>query len=136
LRKTITHIPFFWSKPYMRMVKLFGLVVVGALLVATPVLAQDKQGGAEAGKQVASGPSSVSFGGSGLAAGLGMGLAVIGAGIGMGKLGAAAFESMARQPEAVAPIRGAMIVIAAMLEGATLAAVLFSFLVGVIKGTF
>jgi F-type H+-transporting ATPase subunit c len=108
----------------MRMVKLLGLVVVALLIFASPILAQEK------------GPNSVAFSGSGLAAGLGMGLAVIGAGIGMGRLGAAAFESMARQPEAVAPIRGAMIVIAAMLEGATLAAVIFSFLVGVIKGTF
>jgi F-type H+-transporting ATPase subunit c len=108
----------------MRIFNLLGSAVVLVFVLANPAFAQEK------------GPSSVSFSGSGLAAGLGMGLAVIGAGIGMGRLGAAAFESMARQPEAIAPIRGAMIVIAAMLEGATLAAVIFSFLVAVIKGTF
>ena len=106
----------------MRMVKLLGLVVVLLLVAATPAFAQA--------------PTSVSFSGSGLAAGLGMGLTVIGAGIGMGKIGSAALESMARQPEVAPRIQTAMIIIAAMLEGATLASVIFCFIVGVAKGTF
>lgn len=49
----------------------------------------------------------------------GAGLILIGAGLGIGKIGAAAVESMARQPEVAGDIRGAMIVAAALIEGAT-----------------
>ncbi|MEP3480282.1 MAG: ATP synthase F0 subunit C [Fuerstiella sp.] len=49
----------------------------------------------------------------------GVGLVVIGAGLGIGKIGASAVESMARQPEVAGDIRGAMIVAAALIEGAT-----------------
>ena len=49
---------------------------------------------------------------------IGAGLVVIGAGFGISKLSAAAFESMARQPEVAGDIRGAMIIVAAMVEGA------------------
>ncbi|MFM7039191.1 MAG: ATP synthase F0 subunit C [Planctomycetaceae bacterium] len=48
----------------------------------------------------------------------GAGLIVIGAGLGISRLSAAAFESMARQPEVVGDIRGSMIIVAAMIEGA------------------
>ncbi|MBK7130093.1 MAG: ATP synthase F0 subunit C [Crocinitomicaceae bacterium] len=54
---------------------------------------------------------------------LGAGLAVIGAGIGIGKIGASAVESMARQPEIAGKIQTAMIIAAALIEGATLFAV-------------
>jgi F-type H+-transporting ATPase subunit c len=53
----------------------------------------------------------------------GAGLVVIGAAFGIGKLGAAAFESMARQPEVANTILGAMIVAAALIEGFTFYAV-------------
>ena len=49
---------------------------------------------------------------------IGAGIVVIGAALGIGKLSAAAFESMARQPEVAGDIRGAMIIVAAMVEGA------------------
>ena len=52
-----------------------------------------------------------------LSAGLGAGLVVIGAGLGIGKLAGQAMESMGRQPEAIAPIRTAMIIAAALIEG-------------------
>ncbi len=52
-----------------------------------------------------------------LAAGLGAGLVVIGAGLGIGKLAGSAMEAMGRQPEAIAPIRTAMIIAAALIEG-------------------
>lgn len=55
-----------------------------------------------------------------LGAGLGMGLAVFGGGLGIGRLVASALEGMARQPEAGNDIRGAMIVGAALIEGAVL----------------
>ena len=52
----------------------------------------------------------------------GAGLAVIGAGLGIGKIGAAAVESMARQPEVAGNIQTAMLILAAMVEGVTVIA--------------
>lgn len=51
---------------------------------------------------------------------LGAGLAVIGGGLGIGKIGAAATEAIARQPEAGGAVQTAMIIAAALIEGATL----------------
>ncbi len=47
------------------------------------------------------------------------GLVVIGAGFGIGRLGASAVESMARQPEVAGNIQTAMIIAAALIEGFT-----------------
>jgi F-type H+-transporting ATPase subunit c len=63
-----------------------------------------------------------------LGAGIGLGLAVIGAGIGIGRIGGQAVEAIARQPEAVGEIRGAMILMAALIEGVALAALVFALL--------
>lgn len=60
---------------------------------------------------------------------IGMGLAVIGAGIGIGNIGAKAMESIARQPEVIGDIRANMILMAALIEGAALIALILSFLV-------
>ena len=57
----------------------------------------------------------------------GAGLVLIGAGLGIGNIGAAAVESMARQPEVAGDIRGAMIVAAALIEGATFFALIVCF---------
>lgn len=59
---------------------------------------------------------------------IGMGLAVIGAGIGIGHIGGKAMEAIARQPEAVGDIRANMILMAALVEGAALIAIVVSFL--------
>jgi F-type H+-transporting ATPase subunit c len=59
---------------------------------------------------------------------IGAGLAVIGGGAGIGRVGASAVESMARQPEASGQINTAMIITAAMIEGATLFAVVVGLL--------
>ncbi len=59
----------------------------------------------------------------GLGAGLGAGLAIVGGGAGIGRLAASAVEGIARQPEAAGDIKGAMIITAAFIEGATLFAV-------------
>ena len=53
-------------------------------------------------------------------AGIGAGLAVIGAGFGMGKIGGAAMDAMARQPEVAGKIQTAMIIAAALIEGVAL----------------
>ena len=60
----------------------------------------------------------------GLGAAIGAGVAAIGAGIGIGKIGASAMEAIARQPEATGDIRSNMIVIAALIEGVALFAVI------------
>lgn len=102
-----------------KLLKLFGLVAVVMLVGATPAFAQEKQH-----------LSTVVMSGAGLGAGLGMALTVIGAGYGMGKIGATALESMARQPEVAQRIQTAMIIVAAMLEGATLASIILCYLLG------
>ena len=61
---------------------------------------------------------------SGIGASLGAAIAAIGAGIGIGKIGGAAMEAIARQPEAAGDIRSNMIVIAALIEGVALFAVI------------
>ncbi|MCQ2287805.1 MAG: ATP synthase F0 subunit C [Muribaculaceae bacterium] len=52
-----------------------------------------------------------------LGAAIGAGIAAVAAGIGIGKIGGAAMESIARQPESTGDIRSNMIVIAALIEG-------------------
>ena len=59
-----------------------------------------------------------------LGVGLGAGIAAIGAGLGIGKIGSAAMEAIARQPEATGDIRSNMIIIAALVEGVALFAVI------------
>ncbi|HKQ96633.1 MAG TPA: ATP synthase F0 subunit C [Candidatus Polarisedimenticolia bacterium] len=66
-----------------------------------------------------------------LGAGIGAGLAVIGGGLGIGKLAAAAMEGSARQPQAVGDIRTSMIIAAALIEGATLFALVICMILGV-----
>ena len=61
---------------------------------------------------------------AGFGASLGAAIAAIGAGIGIGKIGASAMEAIARQPEADGDIRSNMIVIAALIEGVALFAVI------------
>ena len=46
-------------------------------------------------------------------------IAVIGAAIGIGRIGQSAMEAMARQPEAAGRIQSGMIIIGALVEGAT-----------------
>ena len=52
-----------------------------------------------------------------LGAAIGAGIAAIAAGIGIGKIGGAAMEAIARQPQSTGDIRSNMIVIAALIEG-------------------
>ena len=68
-----------------RMLQLFGLTLMILLLSCSPALAEDK------------GP--MPFYGNAIAAGLGAAITIVGAGLGFGRIGAAALESMARQPE-------------------------------------
>ena len=64
-----------------------------------------------------------------LGAGLGAGLSVLGAGLGIGKIGASALESIARQPESTGDIRSNMIVAAALIEGVAFFAIVVCLLI-------
>ncbi|QDT37728.1 ATP synthase F0 subunit C [Stratiformator vulcanicus] len=88
------------------------LMVVGALVMLTaPAMAQD-------------GDSLIAAGGA-----FGAGLAILGAGLGIGRIGGQAVEAMARQPEVAGQIQTAMIIAAALIEGATF----FALIVCIIK---
>ena len=54
-----------------------------------------------------------------LGAAVGAGLVILGAGWGIGRIGGQAVEGMSRQPEAAGNIQTAMIISAALIEGAT-----------------
>lgn len=86
-----------------RFVQLCGTIAGAVLALGAPALAQAPGAG-----------TSISFSPS-----FGAGIIILGAGLGIGKIGAAAVESMARQPEASGDIRGGMILAAALIEGAT-----------------
>jgi F-type H+-transporting ATPase subunit c len=96
----------------MKLLHLVSLVLLAMVAMAAPVFAQTTT------------PTSVTFSGPGVGAGIGAGLMILGAGYGFGKIGAAGLESMARQPEKAGQIQIAMIIIGALLEGATLIALL------------
>lgn len=66
--------------------------------------------------------------GAGLGAGFAAGLAVLGAGIGIGWVGSSAVSAIARQPEMAPNIQQNMIIAAALIEGATLFAVVVGLL--------
>ncbi|MGF1580096.1 MAG: ATP synthase F0 subunit C [Gemmataceae bacterium] len=104
----------------MKFVKFLGLALVTLFLCAAPALAQT--GGEKAAEKGVSQTEVLT--GSGIGLGIGLGAIIIGAGYGFGKIGSAAFESMSRQPETAGTINGGMIIVAALLEGATLFAIL------------
>jgi F-type H+-transporting ATPase subunit c len=93
----------------MKALHVVVMVVFVVLVTAAPAFAQDAT-------QV---PNTAVFSGAAIGAGLGAGLIMLGAGYGFGRIGSAALESMARQPEIANRIQVAMIIIAALLEGAT-----------------
>ena len=94
-------------------------ITAGAALMLTP--------DAAFAQEVAAATTS-SSGLTGMGGAIGAGLAVIGAGLGIGRVGGSAVEAMARQPEVAGRINTAMIVCAAMIEGAALFAVVVGFL--------
>lgn len=62
-------------------------------------------------------------------AALGGGIAAIAAGLGIGRIGGEALQAMARQPEVINDLRGAMILTAALVEGAAFFAMVIGLLV-------
>ena len=64
----------------------------------------------------------------GIGKGLGAGLTLIGTGLGIGRIGGSMTEAQARQPELAATIQTAAIILAALIEGAALFALVIAFL--------
>jgi F-type H+-transporting ATPase subunit c len=94
----------------MTVIKLAKVMVFcWAIMLAAPAMAQN-----EAKPETWAGSGSMNFG-----AAFGAGLVIIGAAWGIGTIGSRAVESMARQPEAAGSIQTAMIIAAALIEGAT-----------------
>ena len=56
--------------------------------------------------------------GAGIGGGIGMGLSIVGIGIGIGLVGYSALAGIARQPEQAGAIQGAMFILAGLVEGA------------------
>jgi len=108
---------------FSKMIKFGGAAGVATLALSNPALAQDVD--VETAQAAAEGMSGL---GKGIGAGLAAGLAVIGGGLGIGRIGGSAVEAMARQPEASGTISTNMLIAAALVEGATLFAVLGGFL--------
>jgi F-type H+-transporting ATPase subunit c len=102
------------------------MVFCWAIMLAAPVMAQQTEeevaAAAELAAQTASNNAKEGWATSGdmnFGAAFGAGLVIIGAAWGIGTIGSRAVESMARQPEAAGSIQTAMIIAAALIEGAT-----------------
>ncbi|WP_375416252.1 ATP synthase F0 subunit C [uncultured Hymenobacter sp.] len=70
--------------------------------------------------------------GAGLAvmgAGIGAGLVALGAGLGIGRIGGSAMDAIGRQPDASGKIQTAMLIVAALIEGLALFAVVVCLLI-------
>ena len=96
------------------------MILVGGLLLFAPAAFA-----AEAGDQATflSTDGARKLGGA-----IGAGLVVMGGAAGIARIGGSAVEAMARQPEAAGQINTAMIITSAMIEGATLFAVVVGLL--------
>ena len=90
-----------------------GVAAVGVAMLALPSTAFAQEA-AEKGTFL------TTHGAGWLGGAIGAGLAVMGGAAGIGRIGGSAVESMARQPAAAGQISTAMIITAAMIEGATL----------------
>ncbi len=111
---------------------MLGMIIGGfCLALAAPVSAQDDAHAQELEVLKATKATGSRWfdSASGFGA-LGAGLVLIGGGLGIGRIGGSAVESIARQPEAAGQISTAMIITAAMVEGATLFGVVVCMLAG------
>ena len=103
----------------MRLLNLFAAVLVVLVLCAAPAMAADPVPGTTGTVAADAGKS-----GAGIGAGLAAGLAVLGAGVGIGLAALGALSGIARQPEAAGKIQVNMIVMAALVEGVCIIALL------------
>ena len=105
------------------MKKIFALVAL--MVLAAPTIAS---AATPAGILSALSPVDTGAGLAILGACIGAGLVIIGAGLGIGKIGGQATDAIARQPEAGPRIFTTMIISAALIEGATLFAIVVALL--------
>ncbi len=102
------------------------MIAIGTMLsLSAPVMAQDHADGASAAENAT---FLTTDGARKMGGAIGAGLVIMGGAAGIGRIGGSAVESMARQPEAAGSISTAMIITAAMIEGATLFAVVVGLL--------
>lgn len=97
-----------------RMIQMLALAMLALGMTASPLMAQE--GGHDA---------LITFSGA-----FGAGIVVVGAAYGISRIGSSAFEGMARQPDIADKISGALIVPAAMIEGAAVIGLIICFLAG------
>ncbi len=98
------------------MFKLMKVLVLSLAVLSTaaPAFAQEEAPDPVALAEAKAPSYSFNFGPA-----LGAGLVIIGAALGIGRIGGQAVEGMSRQPEAAGNIQTAMIISAALIEGAT-----------------
>jgi len=105
------------------------MMFVGLALMFVSTLPAHAQDGVEPAHAAGENSYFLSAAGAGkLGGAIGAGLVIMGGGAGVARVGSAAVESMARQPEVAGSINTAMIITAAMIEGATLFAVVVALL--------
>jgi len=95
----------------MRLLQLLGVAMIVVLAMANPLFAVE---------------------GAGVGGGIGMGLAVVGIGIGIGIVGYAALSGIARQPEQAGAIQGAMFILAGLIEGAGIIALVLCLVLAIL----
>ena len=97
------------------------MLCLALLLVAAPAFGQEAAAfpADVTAEQAANIRSATPGGFFNLGAAFGAGLVILGAGLGIGRIGGQAVEGMSRQPEAAGNIQTAMIISAALIEGAT-----------------
>lgn len=110
----------------MKKIVSLALLAAGMVLMSGSALAVTAPETKDGTKQLVS-PDQSTLSGAAVGAGLGAGLTIIGAGLGFGRIGGSALESMARQPERAGQIQTAMLIIGALLEGATFFALIVCF---------
>jgi F-type H+-transporting ATPase subunit c len=108
------------------MMMVFGCVLMFAAV--PPAHAQNNAAGTVAVDGNHDGGLLTTNGARKLGGSLGAGLALLGGGLGIGRIGGSAVEAIARQPEAAGQISTAMIITAALIEGAMLFAVVVGLL--------
>jgi F-type H+-transporting ATPase subunit c len=95
----------------IRLLQLLGVAMLVVLATANPLFAVE---------------------GAGVGGGIGMGLAVVGIGIGIGIVGYAALSGIARQPEQAGAIQGAMFILAGLIEGAGIIALVLCLVLAIL----
>jgi F-type H+-transporting ATPase subunit c len=105
------------------MIRRFTMIAgaVVAALLASPLMAMAQEGAEAAGHSMTGGLI-------GIGAAIGLGIAAMGCGVGQGRAGAAALESIGRNPNSANNVFVPMIIVLAFIESLTLYALVISFL--------